>query len=159
MATSMLKTHPDFLSEFGDFAILFSHVEHNIKDFIGTIINPRDRIIGEIMTAGAPFKGIWHCLMSLYRHVEKESVRVSTLESTLQELDEINNARNDLIHATWSFSNQSISRTIKKARFSQGLRTPVEPYSLEKLRALSGRLFAANIELLTIHQFYKAHHR
>jgi hypothetical protein len=156
MITSMSRTHPEFLIEFGEFTILFSHVEHNIKEFIGILLNDKDRKSGEIMTADAPFKVLYHNLMSLYRYRVQDNSRIKKLENILLELDRINTLRNELIHGVWGFSNTGIIQSNMKAKFSKGLHVKITPHQTKSLHNLTGELFGANLHLLVIQDEYTA---
>lgn len=117
-------------------------MEEEIKIFINDLLNSKDAHVGKHVTAGMPFKALRVSLMSLYRYHQKDPDQISGLERVLNELDKINDERNNFIHSVWNTDLFPDSAMRKKftSNFGKGLVPDIEKYTPSNIEAKTNKL-------------------
>lgn len=144
----------EILVRYGEYAILFAHLENNMREFICRLINDKDMSSGEIVVNHFTFRTTWSKLLPLYMRKVKEANKIKLFEKLIDDLQIINGERNDIIHGQWLFgiSVTLLNRVVspkKELTYSDPEITP--EYFDEKIKTLS----ELNSRLLKIVDDYK----
>ncbi len=117
---------PDHLRAIGHVAANFALLEHTVESFSWQLIDPRDEMLGQLITAELSFRSRVTLLSALVHYRLQGASPVAELKQLLGEATTVEQERNKIVHSLWAFgpadSPETITRFKTTAKRSEGLR-------------------------------------
>ncbi len=138
----------DILIAIGNLAVEFSKLEFHLTFFIENLISSQKMNVSETITAELSVRAKIDLLMSLFRQWEHEKKVVAELESILARVSKVSTARNTIIHSHYMFTEKTVHRFKKSAKFEKGFHVEMERnFSVEKINIVTERVIRRDEEL------------
>lgn len=133
--------HPvpkEHLTAIGDIAVSFALLESSLKFFVWELIS-KDQMIGQIITAEIPFKGIRSLTISLFLHKFGKNQNYLKLNKLMKDASDLEQKRNQIIHCQWGAGKdkEHITRIKTSAKERTGLKHEFETISITDLNDIS----------------------